>query len=171
MNLTLVTGLWDIGRDQLQEGWSRNFNHYLEKFSQLLELDYNMIIFGDEELLKFVTNKREYHNTQFILKDLSWFKNNEYFDKIQSIRNNPEWFNQVGWLSESTQSKLEYYNPLVMSKMFLLHDAKILDKFDSEYLFWIDAGITNTVHLGYFTHDKVIDKLPKYVNNFQWIQI
>ncbi len=169
MNLTLVTGLWDIGRDQLQEGWSRNFNHYLEKFSQLLELDYNMIIFGDEELLKFVTNKREYHNTQFILKDLSWFKNNEYFDKIQSIRNNPEWFNQVGWLSESTQSKLEYYNPLVMSKMFLLHDAKILDKFDSEYLFWIDAGITNTVHLGYFTHDKVIDKLPKYVNNFHFI--
>ena len=39
MNLTLVTGLWDIGRDQLQEGWSRTFNHYLEKFSQLLELD------------------------------------------------------------------------------------------------------------------------------------
>jgi hypothetical protein len=169
MNLTLVTGLWDIGRDQLQEGWSRTFNHYLEKFSQLLELDYNMIIFGDEELLEFVSNKREYHNTQFILKDLSWFKNNEYFDKIQSIRNNPEWFNQVGWLSESTQSKLEYYNPLVMSKMFLLHDAKILDKFDSEYLFWIDAGITNTVHPGYFTHDKVIDKLPKYVNNFHFI--
>ncbi len=129
MSLTLVTGLWNIGRDQLNEGWSRSYQHYLEKFSQLLKLDYNMIIFGDEELLKFVTNKREYHNTQFILKDLSWFKNNEYFDKIQSIRNNPEWFNQVGWLSESTQSKLEYYNPLVMSKMFLLHDAKILDKF------------------------------------------
>jgi hypothetical protein len=53
--------------------------------------------------------------------------------------------------------------------MFLLHDAKILDKFDSEYLFWIDAGITNTVHPGYFTHDKVIDKLPKYVNNFHFI--
>jgi len=128
-----------------------------------------MIIFGDEELLEFVTNKREYHNTQFIIRNLDWFKTNEYFDKIQSIRNNPEWFNQVGWLSESTQSKLEYYNPLVMSKMFLLHDAKILDKFDSEYLFWIDAGITNTVHPGYFTHDKVIDKLPKYVNNFHFI--
>lgn len=168
-NLTLVTGLWDIGRDRLQEGWSRTFSHYLEKFSQLLELEYNMIIFGDEELLEFVTNKREYHNTQFILKDLSWFKNNQYFDKIQSIRNNPEWFNQVGWLSESTQARLEYYNPLVMSKMFLLHDAKILDKFDSDYLFWIDAGITNTVHPGYFTHDKVIEILPKYINNFHFI--
>ena len=51
------------------------------------------------------------------------------------------------------------YNPLVMSKPYLLHDAKILDKFDSTHLFWLDAGITNTVHLGYFTHDKVLEKL------------
>ena len=168
-NITLVTGLWNIGRDGLKEGWSRTFQHYLDKFSQLLEVEYNLIIFGDKELQEFVSKKRNSENTQFILKDLSWFKNNEYFDKIQSIRNNPEWFNQVGWLSESTQSKLEYYNPLVMSKMFLLHDAKILDKFDSEYLFWIDAGITNTVHPGYFTHDKVLNNLSKYVNDFHFI--
>ena len=40
------------------------------------------------------------------------------------------------------------YNPLVMSKVFLLNDAKIMDKFNSENLFWIDAGISNTVHIG-----------------------
>ena len=113
--------------------------------------------------------RRTPSNTQFINKDLSWFKNNEFYDKIQKIRNNPDWFNQAGWLSESTQAKLEMYNPLVMSKMFLLHDAKILDKFNSEYLFWIDAGLTNTVHSGYFTHDKVIDKLPNLINKFTFI--
>ena len=56
--LTLVTGLWDIGRGDLQEGWSRSFPHYLEKFKQLLEVDVNMIIFGDEELKDFVFNIR-----------------------------------------------------------------------------------------------------------------
>ncbi len=61
------------------------------------------------------------------------------------------------------------YNPLVMSKVFLLNDARILDQFNSEYMFWIDAGLTNTVHSGYFTHDKVIDKLPKYINKFSFI--
>jgi hypothetical protein len=61
------------------------------------------------------------------------------------------------------------YNPLVMSKMFLLHDAKILDKFNSEYLFWIDAGITNTIHSGYFTHDNVLDKLSKYISKFSFV--
>ena len=61
------------------------------------------------------------------------------------------------------------YNPLVMSKVYLLHDAKILDRFNSEYMFWIDAGLTNTIHPGYFTHDKVLDKLPQLVKNFHFV--
>jgi hypothetical protein len=129
----------------------------------------NLIIYGDNEIEKLVLEKRDKENTQFIYRNLNWFRENEYFDLIQKIRNNPEWYNQVGWLSDSTQSKLEMYNPLVMSKMFLLHDAKIVDKFDSEQMFWIDAGISSTVHLGYFSHDKVLDKIKKYINNFIFI--
>jgi hypothetical protein len=167
--ITLVTGLWDIKRDSLSEGWSRSFEHYKQKFSELLKVENNMIIFGDPELESFVWEHRRKENTQFIVRHQSWFKNNEYYELIQKIRNNPEWYNQVGWLTNSTQAKLEMYNPLVMSKMFLLHDAKILDRFNSEYLFWIDAGLTNTVHPGYFTHDKVLEKLPKYINNFNFV--
>jgi FkbM family methyltransferase len=166
---TLVTGLWNIRRDSLSDGWSRSYEHYLNKLSELLKCNYNMIIFGDEELQKFVNQHRTDSNTQFVLRDNNWFKNNEYYDKIQTIRNNPSWFNQSGWLSDSTQAKLDMYNPLVMSKMFLLNDACILDKFNSDMLFWIDGGITNTVHHGYFTHDKVIDKLSNYVNKFAYV--
>lgn len=167
--ITLVTGLWNIGRSHLQEGWSRTYQHYLDKFRQLLDVDVNMIIFGNEALEEFVFKIRKPENTQFVRRDTSWFKNNEFYDKIQKIRTNPDWYNQVGWLSESTQAKLELYNPLVMSKVYLLHDAKILDKFDSEYMFWIDAGLTNTIHAGYFTHDKVLDKLPQLVKNFHFV--
>jgi len=167
--ITLVTGLWNIKRDSLSEGWSRSFEHYKQKFSELLKVENNMVIFGDPELESFVWEHRKKENTQFIIRHQSWFKTNEYYELIQKIRNNPEWFNQVGWLTNSTQSKLEMYNPLVMSKMFLLHDARILDRFNSEYLFWIDAGLTNTVNPGYFTHDKVLEKLPKYINNFNFV--
>lgn len=167
--ITLVTGLWNIGRSHLQEGWSRTYQHYLDKFRQLLDVDVNMIIFGNEALEEFVYKIRKPENTQFIRRDTSWFKSNEFYDKIQNIRTNPDWYNQVGWLSESTQAKLEMYNPLVMSKVYLLHDAKILDKFDSDYMFWIDAGLTNTIHPGYFTHDKVLDKLPQLVKNFHFV--
>jgi hypothetical protein len=168
-NITLVTGLWDLGRDKLNDGWSRSYQHYLDKFKQLLEIDENMIIFGDDELQKFVMENRSSEKTQFVNRNLDWFKNNDYYQLIQDIRNNPVWYNQVGWLTDSTQAKLEMYNPLVMSKMFLLHDAKILDRFNSEYMFWIDAGLTNTIHPGYFTHDKVLDKLSKYISKFSFV--
>jgi len=168
-NITLVTGIWDIGRGDLTEGWSRSYQHYLDKFEQLLDVQENMIIFGDENLRDFVFKKRNESNTQFIVRPLDWFINSEFFPLIQNIRNNPNWYGQVGWLEQSTQAKLENYNPLVMSKVFLLHDAKIFDKFDSEYMFWIDGGLTNTVHPGYFTHDKVLDKLSKYVSKFSFI--
>jgi hypothetical protein len=167
--ITLVTGIWDIGRSGLTEGWSRPYQHYLDKFEKLLEVDCNLIIFGDKELEEFVYSRRDTSNTQFINRDLSWFTNSEFFEMIQKIRTNPDWYNQVGWLKESTQARLENYNPLVMSKVYLLHDAKIMDKFNSEYLFWIDGGLTNTVHPGYFTHDKVLDKLDKYISKFSFV--
>jgi hypothetical protein len=168
-NITLVTGIWDIGRGDLTEGWSRSYQHYLDKFEQLLQVEENMIIFGDKELKDFVFKIRNESNTQFIERPLSWFTNSEFYNMIQVVRTRPSWITQVGWLEESTQAKLENYNPLVMSKVFLLHDAKILDKFDSKYMFWIDGGLTNTVHPGYFTHDKVLDKLLKYISKFSFI--
>jgi hypothetical protein len=168
-NITLVTGIWDIGRGELSEGWSRPYQHYLDKFEQLLKCDENMIIFGDEELEKFVFERRSRDNTQFILRPMSWFRESEFFNKVQKIRTDEKWQNLSGWLKESTQGRLENYNPLVMSKVFLLHDAKIMDRFNSEYMFWIDGGLTNTVHPGYFTHDKVLNNLSKYISKFSFI--
>jgi hypothetical protein len=168
-NITLVTGIWDIGRGDLTEGWSRSYQHYLDKFEQLLQVEENMIIFGDKELKDFVFKIRNESNTQFIERPLSWFTNSEFYNMIQVVRTRPSWITQVGWLEESTQARLANYNPLVMSKVFLLHDAKILDKFDSKYMFWIDGGLTNTVHPGYFTYDKVLDKLSKYISKFSFI--
>ena len=166
--ITLVTGLWNIKRDELSEGWSRSFQHYLDKFDQLLKVENPMIIFGDADLESFVYERRGRENTMFIARSQDWFKN-EFYDKIQSIRQNPDWLSQAGWLSQSTQARLEMYNPLVMSKVFLLNDAKIMDPFNSEMMFWIDAGLTNTVHPGYFTHDKVLEKLPNYINKFSFV--
>jgi hypothetical protein len=169
MSITLVTGLWNIKRDQLNQGWSRSFDHYLQKLEELLKVETNLIIFGEEEIREFVETRRSSDNTQFIARDTEWFKNTVPYDRIQEIRNNPDWYNQSGWLKDSTQGSLEMYNPLVMSKVFLLNDAKIMDKFNSTHLFWIDAGLTNTVHPGYFTHDKIQDKLPKIFNKFGFI--
>jgi hypothetical protein len=105
-----------------------------------------------------------------IVRELSWFRdNNVIYDNIQKIRSNPEWYNQSGWLVDSTQAKLEMYNPIVMSKMFLLNDAAILDPFNSENVVWVDGALTNTVHEGYFWKDNVISKFTKYLTKFSFV--
>ena len=83
---TLVTGLWNINRETLTEGWSRSYQHYLDKFAQLLAVNNNLIIFGDPELKDFVFKNRKQENTQFIERSVEWFKCNEFFDTIQKIR-------------------------------------------------------------------------------------
>ena len=169
-NVTIVTGIWDIKRDELTQGWSRNFQHYLNNLEKLLKTQDNMIIYIEEQYRNFVEERRENYNTQIIVRELEWFKNNgEMFDKIQKIRKDSNWYSQSGWLVDSTQAKLEMYNPLVMSKMFLLNDASIMDSFNSEYMVWVDGALTNTVHEGYFWKDNVISKFDKYLNKFSFV--
>jgi hypothetical protein len=170
MNNTIVTGIWDIKRETLSEGWNRNFDHYLNNLEKLLKTDDNMIIYIEGKYADWVWERRTKENTMVIIRELDWFKNNtDMYDKIKSIRNNPNWYNQSGWLVDSTQAKLEMYNPIVMSKMFLLNDASILDPFNSTHMIWVDGGITNTVNEGYFWKDKVISKIDKYFNKFSFV--
>ena len=169
MKITLVTALYDLKRGELSE-FKRSFDHYLECYSKLLNVDVNLIVFGDDELRKYTfwENRRKEDNTQFIVRELDWFKN-EFYDKIQEIRQNKEWYSQVGWLEESPQAKLEYYNPVVMSKMMLLHDAKILDKFDSDYMFWIDAGLSNTLNYDSYLNKNTLEIISNKIKNFLFI--
>ena len=166
---TIVTGIWNIKREELTEGWSRKFDHYLNNLSNLMKTDDNMIIYIEERYRSFVEERRAKENTLIIVRELEWFMKSEFFDKIQKIRNNPEWYNLSGWLSKSTQAQLDMYNPIVMSKVFLLNDAAIMDPFDSSHMVWVDGGITNTVHEGYFWKDKITNNITKNFNKFTFV--
>ena len=110
------------------------------------------------------------HNTSIRIKEIDEFRNHfPFYNQVSNIRKSEAWLNQAGWLRESTQASMELYNPMVMSKMFMLHDEKIRNQFNSEYFFWIDGGLTNTIHPGYFNHDKVLEKLESYVKKFLFL--
>jgi len=163
---TIVTGLWNLGRDNISDSFSRKYEEYLDNFSKLLQSDVNMYIFCDISDDEFIWKYRKKENTvvrhMSLNELLNWFE----FTKITNeIRYKESWLSQASWLRESPQATLESYNPLVMSKMFMLNNVTIWNPFDSENFFWIDAGITNTVHYGYFTHDKVFDNLENYMDD------
>jgi hypothetical protein len=172
-NTTLVTGLFDLKRGEMDTSFKRPFSQYLVHFEKLLKAckDTPMIVFIDKEHEAFVQKAREGSvGTDIRFKSANdfrtWFS---FFDKVNNIRQNSEWYNQVGWLSESTQAKLELYNPLVMSKMFMLNDACIFNPFDTDHFCWIDAGLTQTVHSGYFSHDNVIEKMEPLLKKFLFV--
>jgi hypothetical protein len=172
-NISFVTGIWDLGRGNSQPEWQRGFDHYKNHFIQLLKdlYSYNLIIFIDPSLEDMVWEYRDRKNTKIYHHSKDSFSGTffPFFDKIQEIRNNPDWYNQAGWLRDSTQGSLEYYNPMVMSKMFLLHNAKCYDPFNSEYFYWIDGGLSNTMSLGYLNNPTVINNLIKLSDNFLFI--
>jgi FkbM family methyltransferase len=167
--ITIVTGLWDLGRGSI-DGWAkRDFQQYKNKFFELLETNMPLCIWIprnlEEEVLKIRGNKP----TKIYFKELEDFKTwFPFWDRLQEIRTNPNWANFAGWLPESPQAALEYYNPMMMCKMFMVNDSALTNPFNSEYFYWVDGGLTSTVSAGYFT-DNVLNNLESYTDSTQKI--
>jgi hypothetical protein len=169
--LTVVTGIWDLKRDQAGDGFKRAFSHYIDHFKKLLKTDYNLFIYIEKEYEHIIWESgRSRENTFVVVKPSSEFKDHfPFYNQVKQIRHNESWLSQASWLAQSTQATLDLYNPMVMSKMFMLNDAKIHNPFDTDYFIWLDGAITNTVHEGYFSHDKVLDKIDSIINKFLFI--
>ena len=164
-NQTIVTGLWNINRT------GRDFNHYIESFKQFLDIPQNLFIYIPKEYEYLVWEKRSPENTYVRIYEIEDIKNlyDPFWTKTHQIRQSDEWLSQAGWLRDSPQATLEMYNPIVQSKMFMLNDASIMNPFDTEYLYWVDAGITNTVPHGHLADDNVLDKLSEYSDPFLFL--
>lgn len=163
-DLTIVTGLWNIDPD----GTRRPFQHYIDHFKKFLELPHNLFIYVPKEYEYLVWERRSSANTFVKIYELEDVKNMyaPHWDKTQQIRTDPAWIGDSGWLGESPQAKFEWYNPIVMSKMFLLHDVTIWNPFETENFIWLDAGITNTVYERYFVEHEVLTKAIKFLDPF-----
>jgi hypothetical protein len=168
-DFTLVTGLWNIGRS------GRDFEeHYLPNLENFLKIDAPMVVFIPNQYKEFVETRRRKENTHIVVFELENIKRlyAPFWDKTQEIRTDKKWLNltgEGGWLKGSPQAVLEWYNPIVQSKMFLLHDASIWNPFDTDYFFWLDAGITNTVSMDHLVHKNALDDITKYANPFLFI--
>jgi len=146
-SLTVVSGLINIGRGEIGTSFTRSFDHYKETFAKLLSATKApMLLYISPDLEEFVWQYRDRETTRIRYVTSDDLRKMPFYEQIQILRKKPEWYQQKAWLSESTQARLELYNPLVMSKMFWLNDASILNHFNTKYFLWIDGGIANTVN-------------------------
>jgi hypothetical protein len=73
--VTIVTGLWDLGRENI-DGWAkRSFQHYKDRFSELLRCDANLAIWIPRELEEEVWKIRDKSQNNTILERSSTNKN------------------------------------------------------------------------------------------------
>lgn len=168
-NVTIVSGLWNISRQ------GRGFEeHYIPRFKEFLQIPVNMVLFLPKELHNIVWEIRDKSNTFVKEYELNDIKNlySPHWTSTQKIRSSQKWLNMTGengWLKNSPQAANEWYNPVVQSKMFMMHEACLWNPFASEYFYWLDAGITNTVPADHFINERILDKLPEYSKPFLFL--
>lgn len=159
-DVTIVTGLWDLGRGNLDTWAKRDFSTYKENFFKLLRSNIPMCIWIPKELEEDVWKIRSKHNTKIYYKELeefkSWFP---FYEQHEKIRKSEKWFNQAAWLEGSPQAKLADYNPMMMTKMFMVNDSAIMNPFSTKYFYWVDGGLTSTVSDGYFTDGEIFKNI------------
>jgi len=154
--ITYVTALWDLNRGSLGEG--RTYDEYKERFKELLAVPYlNLFVYVDPADAQFVEDN--FKGQKLFIKEttLGDLKSWTSFDPmIQAIRTKDEWKDKASWLRDSPQSVLKDYNNVVMSKPFMLNNARIWDPFESTHMYWIDAGISRTLPLDYLRQSEKI---------------
>mmetsp|Transcript_9922 Transcript_9922/g.40189 ORF Transcript_9922/g.40189 Transcript_9922/m.40189 type:complete len:508 (+) Transcript_9922:147-1670(+) len=148
--VTLVSGLFDLGRGELDNAFKRPFSFYVERFEVFLRYQHPKVIFVEErhweEHYRALVDK--YHTEEYpihvIFKSVQQIEEEfPHYAAVQAIRTSPDWAAQTGvggWLSQSPQATLRLYNPMVMSKIYWTRDVAQLSPFGTDSFMWIDGG-------------------------------
>lgn len=149
MTITLVTSLLDIGRHGLaKDGYMfrREFQMYIDATLDWVKHKYNKTVYTSEDIAKvllgnmteeakattkFVYTSREELRTKWLGRD--------NYEKVQEIRKSKAWIERSSWLANSPQGGLADYNPLVMSKMFMMRDAARQNLWNTSHFVYLDA--------------------------------
>jgi len=143
-NITLVSGMFDLGRCDLPDSFKRTFDQYVERFSRFLAYKFPKILFIQPEHYQYYVPYLEQnpdYPVYIINTTIQDIKNFEYYDLIQSVRQKPGWASQAGWLAESPQASMALYNPMVMSKILWTRNAARINPFNTDSFLWIDGTI------------------------------
>lgn len=149
MSITLVTALLDIGRHGLADDayqFRRDFKMYLDAMEDWLKHKYPKVVYTSQrikdELLRTASQEVK-DSTHFVITTNDELRTKwlgpDNFAKVQELRLSEKWRARAGWLPNSPQAGLEYYNPLVMSKMFIMRDAARTNPWKTTHFLFLDA--------------------------------
>lgn len=142
---TLVTAVFNLGRDKLEGNFRRDADHYHKHLKATLAIDCPMVIYTEAAFVEQIQDVRGSRPTRIIATEPGTALDTATLRHIETIRHDPEWRAQAGWLPQSPQAALPGYNALVLSKPLWLKEQAEQNPFDSTYVYWIDAALSHTV--------------------------
>lgn len=151
-NITVVTALYNIDRETKGDG--RKWSEYLEWFKQTLSLPLKMVIYvGEESLIEYINQYRiKDIPTKVIYQPLHEIPYAYYEGVFEKILNDPKYKNTIR-SPDRVECKVPFYNIIQYSKFKWLEQIAILNPFDTDYFFWMDAGIGRFIP--YCLRDKI----------------
>ena len=139
MSVTLITALYDIGREN--EGDGRPFEEYLSWFAETLKVKSPMVVFVDKSLENFVKENRKNLPTKIITQSLEEVPYYYLNDDIQKILDDKTFKNKIGAPSR-VECKMSLYNVIIYSKFPWVKKVIEDNPFNTEYFMWMDAGLS-----------------------------
>ena len=147
-NFTIVTGFWDIKRNEWKN-YNRYENYYYDSAWKMLSLNNNMIVFIDPEDVEFVKKHRSQFSeeqTTIIPLSFSELPYHHLKNDIIEIMNSDEYKNG---LVDPTVPEVcvPDYDVVIWSKIALMKKAIELNPYGTTYWAWIDFGIGGHTHM------------------------
>lgn len=163
-NSTIVTALYDIGREKID---GRSMDNYLEWFSKTLLFNCPMVIYCDESLNSFISKHRPEHLlTKIINKKLEEIPYFYLKDQIDKVILSDEYKNRIKD-SNRIECKTSLYSIIQYSKFPWVLYAAEQNFFNSHYFFWLDAGASRFVpdieiSTSVFPGERFLSKIKNY---------
>jgi hypothetical protein len=142
---TLVTGVFDLGRETLPPPFQRDPDHYRRHLPAVLSIDCPMAVYTDAAHLDLVRALRGERPTEIHTVDPAVLARHPLYAPVDAIRADPRWLAQAPWLPDSPQAALPGYAPVVLTKALWLYQQAQRNPFASSHVYWIDAGLAHTV--------------------------
>lgn len=144
---TIVTALYDIGRDKLKGKCAhRAFSKYLDWFKHLLSINSPMVIFIPDDYHSYVLQYRDpEYSTKIVIRKFEELAAYKYHDHIQeTIDNMVKEPNVDGKIPNHFRDCPEFitakYETIIYSKFDFLKEVAADNPYNTEYFIWLDAG-------------------------------
>lgn len=143
-NPTIVTALFDIGRDKWVN-YDLSYHTYMMWMRNILYFDTNMVIYTEEKFKEFIIEHRKVvdptlEKTIIVIDELHNLDSYRlFYDEVNSLMSDDDFKKKKHFnVPEMTEP---LYNIIIFNKLYFIKKSITEKYFDSDMFIWCDAGV------------------------------